>query len=392
MAELFLNSIKMLLRKKGRTFLTLLGIIVGVASVILINHISRSGNNAFVSEVDSLGMGGLTVTLKNQSAPLNADQLSRIRQLPEVESAMPLMFESTEAVIRNSKNPVFLWGLDRGANETINLQLIHGRFLSSADISSAARTCMIDQTLARSCFGTDKVSGKVIRLNSGSGGEYRIVGVIKTGSGLLQNMMGSYIPNFVYLPYTTMQNNLNSKSYSQIAVKLKSSADSQQSSAAIIRTLERSSHSPGAYTVTDLSRQKDNISRLIGIFSLILTCVGVISLFVAGLSIMNVMLVSVSERKREIGIKKALGAPREVIILEFLSEALILTLTGSVCGIIAGTLIAAIGASILGLTLQPSFDIIIPVIIFSMVIGAVFGIYPAWKASRLRPVDALRSY
>ena len=392
MAELFLNPIKILLRKKGRTFLTLLGIIVGVASVILINHISRSGNTAFVSEVDSLGMGGLTVTLKNQSAPLSSPQLSQIRQIPNVENAEPLMFEATDAVIRNRKIPVFLWGLDSGAKKTMSLQLIHGRFISSADISSSAKACMIDQTLAKSCFGTDKVSGKTIKLHSGSGGEYKIVGVIKTGSGLLQNMMGSYIPDFIYLPYTTMQNNLGSKNFSQIAVKLKNDSESQLTSAAIIRTLERSSHITGAYTVTDLSRQKDNISRLIGIFTLVLTCVGVISLFVSGLSIMNVMLVSVAERRREIGIKKALGAPKKIIILEFLSEALFLTLLGSICGIIAGTVIAALGASILGLTLQPSFDIILLVILFTMAIGAVFGIYPAWKASRLRPVDALRSY
>lgn len=392
MLDTLIHSIKVLFRKKGRTSLTLLGIVVGVASVILIHQISQCGNQAFLSEVDSLGMGGLSITLKKQSASLAGEELNAIQKLSFVDYAMPLMFESTEAYLHDKKNPIFLWGIDKMAKDVINLQLLHGRFLNAGDLSSSSHCCMIDQTLARSCFGTEQVTGKRILINSGSTGtEYKIVGVIKTGSGLLQNMMGSYIPNFVYVPYTTMQENLNSRNYTQIAVKLKSDYDSETAGSTILKTIERGSPIKGAYTVTDLSKQKESISRIISIFTVVLTCVGVISLLVAGLGIMNVMLVAVTERTREIGIKKALGASRGDIILEFLTEAVILTLSGSGIGILIGLLLSWIGAALAGLTLTPSFAIMILVILFSLVIGVVFGIYPARKAAALKPVDALRA-
>ena len=391
MLDIITGSVRTLFRKKGRTMLTLLGIIIGAASVIIINNISSLGNSAFVNEVNSLGMGGLSVTLKKQSASLAGNELSEIEALPFVENAMPLMFESTDAYIRGKKNPVFLWGIDKGAKETIDLKILNGRFLNSGDISSASKTCMIDSTLAESCFGTDRVTGKTMVINSGStGSEYKIIGVIKTGGGILQNMMGSYIPNFVYLPYTTMQENLGSSNYTQIAVRLKENADSESAATSIIKTLERSTGSRGAYTVTDLSKQKESISNLINIFTLVLTAVGVISLFVAGLGIMNVMLVAVSERTKEIGIKKALGAPKIYIVSEFLAEAALLTLTGSIVGIAFGTFVSWLGAVIVGLTLKPDFGIMLTVTVFSIVVGVIFGIYPAMKASKLKPVDALR--
>ena len=391
MLDIITGSVRTLFRKKGRTMLTLLGIIIGAASVIIINNISSLGNSAFVNEVNSLGMGGLSVTLKKQSASLAGNELSEIEALPFVENAMPLMFESTDAYIRGKKNPVFLWGIDKGAKETIDLKILNGRFINSGDISSASKTCMIDSTLAESCFGTDRVTGKTMVINSGStGSEYKIIGVIKTGGGILQNMMGSYIPNFVYLPYTTMQENLGSSNYTQIAVRLKENADSDSAAASIIKTLERSTGSKGAYTVTDLSKQKESISNLINIFTLVLTAVGVISLFVAGLGIMNVMLVAVSERTKEIGIKKALGAPKIYIVSEFLAEAALLTLMGSIVGIAFGTFVSWLGAVIVGLTLKPDFGIMLTVTVFSIVVGVIFGIYPAMKASKLKPVDALR--
>lgn len=392
MLDLFWASMKMLFRQKTRTLLTLFGIAVGVASVILINNISQCGQQALTDEIDELGMGGLSVMQKNTAAPLANKELHTLQTLSYVDYAMPLMFEATDVYIHEDKSPVYLWGIDKTAKDVINLQLVQGRFFNTGDVSSYARTCLMDQKLAIDHYGTDQVVGKNITLNSGGLRQsYRIIGVVKTGSGLLENMMGDYIPTFLYVPYTTLQGNLNTGNFSQIAVKLKDDYDSEEASERIIRTMERSSMT-GGYTVTNLSKQKENIGNIIRIFTLVLTCVGVISLFVAGLSIMNVMLAAVTERTREIGIKKALGSSRFLIVSEFLVEAILLTLIGSLSGIAVGTLLSWLGARILGLTLVPQVSIMVMVVLFSVGIGVLFGSYPALKAARLRPVDALRSY
>ena len=340
MLEMIRNSIKILFRKKTRTLLTLLGILVGVSSVIIINNISQCGSDALTSEIDELGMGGLSVMLKNQNAPLAQNELKAIQSLSYVEYAMPLMFESTDVSIHKEKSPIYLWGIDKSAKDVINLQLIHGRFINTGDLSTYAKNCLIDQSLAKKYYGTDAVTGKKLLINSGGvTNEYRIVGVVKTGGGILENMMGSFIPSFMYIPYTTLQENLSTGNYSQIAVKIKPGYDDDKAGENIIRLIERNAGAPGAYMVTNLSKQKENIGNIIRIFTLVLTSVGIVSLFVAGLSIMNVMLVSVTERTREIGIKKALGASRKIIVFEFLSEALMITLAGAVAGILFGTLI-----------------------------------------------------
>ena len=392
MLDIFRGSLRVLFRRKTRTVLTIIGIAVGVASVILINNIGQCGRNALTSEIDGLGMGGLSVMLKNQSAPLADEELNTINSLSYVEYAMPLMFEATDAYIKGEKNQVYLWGINNDADDMIDLHLIHGRFINTGDVSSCARSCIIDEKLARDSYGTDNVVGKKMLINSGGkGAEYRIIGVVRTGSGILENMMGSFVPAFLYIPYTTLQADMNTDNYSQIAVKLDPDRDSEEASEQIIKAMERGSDIKGAYLVTDLSKQKENIGNMISIFTAVLSCVGVVSLFVAGLSIMNVMLVSVSERKREIGIKKALGATSGMIVWEFLFEAVILTLSGAAAGIIFGTLVSVIGAGILGLTLMPRLDIIITAALFSLITGMIFGSYPAFKAARLRPVEALRT-
>ena len=386
-----MHFLKGLFSKKGRTFLTLCGIAVGVASVVVINSISQCGTIALTSEIDGLGIGGITVSLKKQSARLSENELDSIRELSYVDHAMPVMFEATEAYMRDRKSSIYLWGIDKTAKDVISLELIKGRFLNSGDISSHSKSCMVDRNFAENFWHTDHVVGKKLLINSGgSGSEYEIVGVVKTGSSILQNIMGSYIPNFVYIPYTTMENNIGTTNFSQIAVKVKDNYSEETAGKNIIKTIERNTNIKGAYSFTNMAQQKENVTNILNIFSGILTAVGLVSLFVAGLSIMNVMLSAVTERTREIGIKKALGASRRTIVTEFLTEAVILTVMGAAVGVIVGIAISWAGVSALGLTLALEIDKIMAIMLFSVAVGAVFGIYPAYRAASLKPVEALR--
>ena len=265
MLDVLYHSLKVLFRQKTRTLLTLLGIVVGTASVILINNISQCGRNALTGEIDELGMGGLSVMLKNSSASLAHKELQEIQSLSYVENAMPLMFESTDVYIHEERSPIYLWGIDKSAKDVIHLELMDGRFFNTGDVSSYAKTCLIDQKLAVSAYGTDKVVGKKLTINSGGINErYQIIGVVKTGSGLLENMMGDYIPTFMYIPYTTLQDNLNTGNFSQIAVRLKPDYDSEEASDKLLHTMERHTVT-GAYTVTNLAKQKENLGNIIGI-------------------------------------------------------------------------------------------------------------------------------
>ena len=393
MLEIILKSFRGLVWNKGRTFLTLLGISVGVAAVIIIMSISNIGKTALNDEIDSLGMGGLAVSVSDTEAPLTSTELSRIKEISSVQSAMPLVFETSTVYFQNQKLPVYLFGIDRNAESAISLKLLYGRFFNIGDIAADAKVCMVDSKFAVTNYGTENITGKTIAISSGGTTDrYEVIGIIKTGSGLLQNVMGSVIPDFVYIPYSTMQKNMSSNNFTQIVIKTDDNDSYEALSEEVVQKIGKNSNYENAYTVNNLAKQKDSLEGIINIFSIVLSAIGAVSLIVAGMNIMNVMLVSVKERTREIGIKKAIGAGKGMIVFEFLSESAVISLCGGILGIVIGNAVMYIGGALFGLTIAPQLDIIFIMLLFSAVIGTLFGIYPALKASGLEPVDALRYY
>ena len=203
--------------------------------------------------------------------------------------------------------------------------------------------------------------------------------------------MGNYIPSFIYLPYTTMQSSMGRTSFDQIAVRIEDGEDADAVGVSLVQELERMTGEEEGYQANNLVKQKETLSDILNILTLILSAVGAVSLLVASLSIMTVMLVSVHERTREIGIKKAIGAGRQIILQEFLWEALLLSLIGAVIGGLLGTGISWAGATAFGIQLIPRLDIVWLAAGFSIVSGVVFGVYPAMKAASLHPIEALHS-
>lgn len=191
----------------------------------------------------------------------------------------------------------------------------------------------------------------------------------------------------VYIPYTTMQNLTGRETFDQIAVRVRDGSDVEHAQTSIVSALERSGGLEGLYRTDNLAVQKERLSGLMDIVTLVLTAISGISLLVSGLSIMTIMLVSVNERTREIGIKKAIGASSGRILWEFLAEAVIISLLGSLAGILLGGGLCWLGMTLVGVRMTLSLTGLLGLIGFSVALGALFGVYPAVKAAKMRPVS-----
>ena len=363
MLDIIKCSLKNLTRKKIRSLLTIFGISIGVSSVIIIGNISQCGSSAITGELDSLGLGGLTITSDSPdgvSCCLTNDELETIKQNSYVKQASPIMLQNANVYTGFNQINSFLWGIDSKANQIISLQVLYGRGINNSDVKSYSNVCMVDQNFSKTMYGRDNIVGKKVSIQCGNIIEdFEVIGIIKTGNGILQNVIGDYIPNFVYIPYTTMQNALCRKSFDQIAVKIKDGSNVDTVGEDIVRSLLRINGISDGYHSNNLSKQRQGLNNIMNIVTMILSSVGTISLFVASLSIMTVMLVSVNERTREIGIKKSIGANKKTILLEFLAEALLLSIIGCISGSVIGIAISYIGAWLVGINLTVRIDIII---------------------------------
>ena len=396
MFDILKSAIKNLGRKKMRSALTMTGIAIGVASVILISSISECGTSAVNTEMDSLGLGGLTISVNSSvnssHSVLSEDELEIVRDVQHVQQAMPLLMQNTKVNSHDNQSlDALVWGIDSKANQVISLQLLYGRMINNVDVKSYNNVCLVDQTFAQNIYHRVNIIGKKISIFCGNvEEEFEVVGVIKTGSGLLQNLIGDYIPNFLYIPYTTLQNITGRGSFDQIAVRVEDNYDVDEAGQSIVSTLSNRTGVDDGFSANNLVKQKDGLKSILNTVTVILSAVGAISLLVASLSIMTVMMVSVNERTREIGIKKSIGARRSTILFEFLLEAIFISLIGCFIGLIIGIGISFLGAYYVNISLQLRKDIILLAVVFSLLSGVVFGVYPAAKASRLKPVDALR--
>lgn len=377
------------LRRKGiRSLLTMSGIIIGVALVAIVSVIGAAGETAVEQELESMGLGGLSVTTSD-AAGLEEDTLEVLRGMAEVASAVPLMIDGSVLTLQSGGlQELVLCGIDSGETQVIGITELHGRLLSKADVSACARVCVVDRAVAQVLYARDNIVGATLLLPVGGTEEaFEVVGVTEAGSALLQNV-AQLIPGMVYIPYTTMQQLSGRTHFDQLAVQLAEGTDAEREARHIEQVLARAS-GQARFSADNLAAQRDKLAGIMNIVTWILTAISAVSLLVAGLSIMTVMSVSVGERTREIGIKKALGATDGRIMREFLTEALVLSLGGGIIGVVVGTGLGSVGLAMFGLRVS-TWKTMVWLIAFAALIGGVFGVYPALKAARLDPVEALR--
>mgnify|MGYP000972769691 CR=1 FL=1 len=391
MLDSLIKGIRCLFSNKLRASLTILGIAVGVMSIVIVTTIGEIGRTQINSELTGMGMDSLVVSASvNGITVLDKDDLDTIKSIDSVENAMPLMNMITSSTVREKSSACMVWGVNEDADNVIDLQVLHGRLINKGDIASGSKVCVIDETVALSGYKRSNIVGKKISVVlNGKAEEFEVVGVVKNGVNLLQNMLGDIIPDFVYIPYSVMQDIYSKNSFDQITVKL-NSAESSEKTASYIKRLISAEDKADTVSVENLLKQKERMNSIMNIASAALAAIAGISLIVSGISIMTVMLVSVNERTREIGIKKSIGAKNKTIMAEFLIESVMITFIGGILGFLAGAVISVISCLAMGIKPVMNIPMCIAVLIFSIVTGVVFGVYPAYKAASMKPVDALR--
>ncbi len=387
MAELIKDAFRNLIRKRHRTWLTVVGIAVGVLMVSTVSVISTAGREFVNKELDSMGVGGLSVMAQTGGEQISEETLSQLRELSCVQSAMPLMVQLGDVSTGRASEQSALCGIDAGAGQVIALSLCHGRMITAGDVSAAARVCVLDEALAQKVYGRRNVVGKTVTVQYGDvAEELTVIGVSETGSSLLQNFT-AMIPGMLYLPFTTHSNITGQTAFDQIAVRVNS--DSAAAKGHIGRLLNRLYDGSSPFRTDDLAAQKTRLERLVNTVVLVLTAISAIALVVSGFGIVTAMLSAVSERTREIGIKKAIGATNRRILSEFLIEAVLLSATGALLGLLPSVVLSAV-LGWLGFGGTPPWLFAV-LFLFSLAVGGVFGAYPAYQASRLQPVEALRN-
>ena len=404
--HVILTALRALRLQRTRSALTVLGIVIGVMAIILIMSLGQGAQQLILDQVSGLGAETITLRPGNGATDFSAifaqsltradvAALERKQNVPNLALIAPSLVMTDQVSYRDEVIRTMLWGGSvEFLAEILDLKITAGEFFTDIDIDGMARVVVIGAQVKEDLFGSEQAIGEHIQIKDQ---RFRVLGVLARRP----NVGGFNINDLVLMPYTSAQTYITgSDYYNEIMMR----ADSVEAVPKLVydvtRTL-RESHDIRFGDDDDFYIQTqddviENIETIVNVFTAFLVAVVAISLVVGGVGIMNIMLVSVSERTKEIGLRKALGARRRDILRQFLTEATILTGLGGVVGILAGTALSFIAALILAETVATEWAFSFPVlgavlgVGVSVVVGLIFGLYPAYKASRKSPIEALR--
>ena len=394
-------ALRALARNKLRAFLTMLGIIIGVGAVIAMVAIGEGAKATIQAQIASLGtnvlivlpgsvnQGGVRVGFGSVNTLVDEDAKAMAREIRAVAYASPILRRQEQVVAGNLNWGTLAQGVSPDYQQIREWEVADGRFIHEGDVDSAAKVVVLGQTVARNLFGNDDPLETLIRIRNVP---FRVIGVLAPKG---QSSQGQDQDDIVIVPYTTMQKRLMRIRYVQSIMVSAVSANRVEEAQGQITGLLRQRHRIAQdreddFTIRSLSDITEAATTSARVMAVLLGSVASISLLVGGIGIMNIMLVSVTERTREIGIRMAVGARSRDIMLQFLVEAVVMAATGGVIGIFLG-----IGSSELlkewakwPTLIDPA--IVVIAFLFSGAVGVFFGFYPAKKAATLDPIEALR--
>lgn len=391
-----IQSLKMAMKSisgnKTRAFLTMLGIIIGVVALVVLVSLVNGATSSVTDTISGLGNNLLTVTVSDDKGnPVKLEDIEEWAQEDGIGLIAPNASASVTIKSGSVSESITVYGTTYSYYDIEGLNLLLGRFIKRTDVENNNYICVINETAATELVGYLDCVGKEISLD---GMKFTIVGVLEDNDSSLTSAFGSGTL-VAYIPYTTLLRLSASASTSITEFYVSAEAGSETTVAENKITqilMERFEEDDEAFSVSAQNVLEDTVSDITSIFTVLLGGIAGISLLVGGIGIMNIMLVTVTERTREIGIRKAIGASRGEILRQFLLEAVVLCMMGCGIGIFLSWIILNL-ASAVATSLSMSFElngtVVLIAVGFCFLIGVVFGLYPANKAAKMKPIDAL---